>query len=244
MRQSKGGFVVNELIKVQYKDNSPIVSGRELHEYLGVGTEYAKWFDRMCEYGFSEGVDFSSILTESTGGRPATDHALTIPMAKEICMVQRNEKGKLARQYFISLEQAWNSPEQVMARALKLADQKILSLQTENEIMKPKALFADAVSSSKDSVLIGNLATILKQNGINTGQKRLFAWLRENGYLKKNTEDKNMPTYKGMHLGLFEVKKSTGIAPSGEVKVRSTTKVTCKGQQYFINKFLNKEVSA
>lgn len=86
----------------------------------------------MVEYGFTDGVDFCSILSESTGGRPATDHQITIDMAKELCMIQRNERGKQARQYFLQLERDWNSPEKVMARALKIADRKILYLESEN----------------------------------------------------------------------------------------------------------------
>lgn len=110
---------MNELININYEDsNRPTVMGRELHEALGVKTSYKDWFPRMCEYGFTEGEDFSSFLSESTGGRPSTDHQLTIPMAKEICMLQRSEKGKQFRQYFIKVEESWNSPEMVMKRAL------------------------------------------------------------------------------------------------------------------------------
>ena len=109
---------MNELIPVNYDKEIPTASGRLLHEFLEVGTEYMKWFERMCEYGFTTGKDFSSNLTESTGGRPATDHDVTIPMAKEIAMIQRNEKGKQARQYFLRIEEAWNTPEMVMSRAL------------------------------------------------------------------------------------------------------------------------------
>lgn len=92
---------------------------KKLHEALEVKTAYKDWFPRMCEYGFTEGKDFCSNLSESTGGRPAVDHALTIPMAKEICMIQRSEKGKQFRQYFIEIENQWNTPEAVMARALQ-----------------------------------------------------------------------------------------------------------------------------
>jgi len=123
---------MNELIKVNYETEYPSVLGRELHGFLEVSTEYAKWFERMCEYGFTEGTDFSSFLTESTGGRPATDHLLTIDMGKELCMLQRNERGKQARQYFIQVEKAWNDPEMIMTRALKLAENRIKALQTNN----------------------------------------------------------------------------------------------------------------
>lgn len=92
---------MNELIKVNYYNEQPTVSGRELHGFLQVGTAYKDWFPRMCEYGFEEGKDFCSFLSESTGGRPATDHQLTVPMAKELCMLQRNERGKQARQYAV-----------------------------------------------------------------------------------------------------------------------------------------------
>ena len=89
---------MNELIKITYDNDRPTVSARELHEFLEVDTRYNDWFLRMCEYGFSEGIDFYSFLSKSTGGRPAQDAQLTIDMAKEICMLQRNDKGKQARQ--------------------------------------------------------------------------------------------------------------------------------------------------
>lgn len=122
---------MNELIKINYDETTDkaTVSGRELHKALGIDTPYHKWFPRMCEYGFAENEDFWTFLSESTGGRPGTEHQLSIPMAKEICMLQRNDKGKMFRQYFIKVEEQWNTPEAVMARALKFADRKILSLE-------------------------------------------------------------------------------------------------------------------
>ena len=108
--------------------------------------------------------------------------------------------------------------------------------------MQPKALFADAVATSKTSILIGDLAKILKQNGVNIGQKRLFEWLRDHGYLvKRNGADRNMPTQKSMDMGLFEIKETVVTHADGHVTISKTTKVTGKGQQYFINKFLKKE---
>ena len=236
---------MNELITINYENEKPTVSARELHEFLEVNTHFKDWFPRMCEYGFTDGKDFCSFLSESTGGRPRQDAALTIPMAKEICMLQRSGKGKIARRYFLELEQAWNTPEQVFARALKMADREIEKLKASTALllqdvtrMKPKEVFADAVSTSHSSILIGDLAKILKQNGVETGQKRLFDQLRQEGDLIKNGSSKNLPTQKSMEMGLFEVKETAITNPDGSVRVTRTTKVTGKGQQYFINRYL------
>lgn len=161
-------------------------------------------------------------------------------------MIQRSPEGKQIRQYFLDLEKAWNTPEQIFARALKMADRTIDKLKTEkaaliedNERMKPKEIFADAVTASKDSILIGDLAKILKQKGIDIGQNRLFQKLRNNGYLiQRRGPSWNMPTQKSMEMGLFEVEERTITNPDGTTKIRKTTKVTGKGQQYFINKLL------
>ena len=230
---------MNNLIKINYESEQPTVSGRELHEALGIETPYHKWFPRMCEYGFTEQKDFWTYLSESTGGRPSTDHVLTIPMAKELCMLQRNEKGKMFRQYFIKVEEAWNSPEMVMKRALEFADRKIKQLTEQINTDKPKVIFADAVSVSKSSILVGELAKLLKQNGVETGQNRLFGWLRNKGYLiKRSGTDFNMPTQKAMEMELFEIKETVVTHSDGHTSVSKTPKVTGKGQQYFINLFL------
>lgn len=125
-----------------------------------------------------------------------------------------------------------------LATQLKQEQEQRKQLQTENDRMKPKALFADAVSTSNTSILIGQLAKILKQNGVDTGQNRLFAWMRANGYLGKRGDSYNKPTQKSMELGLMEVKERTVNNPDGSIRVTITTKVTGKGQQYFINKRL------
>lgn len=238
----------NEIVKVNF--DTQTVSARELHEQLHIGTEFAKWFSRMCEYGFSTGNDYSEVIVKNDenlkGGRPATDYNISVDMAKQICMIQRTPEGKAVRQYLIDLEKVWNTPEQVMARALKIANQSIENLKTQNialvadnDRMRPKEIFADAVAASHTSILIGDLAKLLKQNGVDIGQKRLFAWMRENGYLiKRRGSDWNMPTQRSMEMGLFEVKESTVNNPDGSVSINKTTKVTGKGQQYFINKFL------
>lgn len=234
---------MNEIINITLNDNhEPVVSGRQLHEALGVKTAYKDWFPRMTEYGFTEGEDFSSFLSKSTGGRPSQDHIIKLDMAKEIAMIQRTDRGKQVRQYFIQVEKDFNSPEKIMARALLMADQKVHKLEAQIKADRPKVLFADAVSASKSSCLIGELAKILKQNGIDIGQNKLFQWLRSNGYLiSRRGESWNQPTQKSMKLGLFELKKTNINHADGHTTVNTTTKVTGKGQQYFINKFLNQE---
>lgn len=130
--------------------------------------------------------------------------------------------------------------KELLALAVLEAQKTIEEQTAQIEEMKPKAIFADAVATSHTSILIGDLAKILKQNGVETGQKRLFEWLRENGYLsKRKGAEWNSPTQKSMNLGLFEVKETTAMNPDGSVRINKTTKVTGKGQQYFINKFLN-----
>lgn len=243
----------NPMIKIDINEKQQqVVSGRELHGFLEINTPYKKWFDRMTEYGFVENIDFITVGQKcpiANGGyQEITDHAITIDMAKELSMIQRNDKGKQARQYFIAVEKQWNSPEAVMARALKMADSKLLEyknniLQLENKIAedKPKVLFADAVSTSKTSILIGELAKILRQNGIEIGQNRLFEWLRNNGYLiRRKGTDYNMPTQYSMELGLFEVKETSITHSDGHISISKTPKVTGKGQIYFINKFEEK----
>lgn len=157
---------MNELIKINYESERITLLGRELHEFLKVDTRYNDWFARMKEYGFTEGVDFHSFLSKtSESGRPSTDHQLTIEMAKEIAMLQRTEKGKQARLYFIELEKQWNSPEKVMARALKIANNTIDSLKLINSQqsqiiceLQPKATYYDLILQSKAAIPISQIA--------------------------------------------------------------------------------------
>ena len=243
---------MNELIKVNYENDRPTVLARELHDFLEVKTAFKDWFPRMCEYGFSEGIDYCSFLSNRSDGlpgKPKQDAQLTIEMAKEICMLQRNERGKQARQYFIQLEKDWNSPEFVMARALKMANSRLgrleertIHLEQKIEQDKPKVLFADAVSTSQNTILIGDLAKVLRQNGVEMGQTRLFQWLRENGYLiKQKGSAYNMPTQKSMELGLFKIKETCITHSDGHTSVNRTPKVTGKGQIYLVNKILKKQ---
>lgn len=232
---------MNNLINVTLNENQePVVSGRQLHQVLGVKTAYKDWFPRMTEYGFTEGEDFSSFLSKSTGGRPKQDHVLKLDMAKEIAMIQRTDKGKEVRQYFIQVEKDFNSPEKIMARALKIADRKIIKLEATIEEQKPKVIFANAVSASHTSILVGDFAKLMRQNGLNFGQNRMFAWLRENGYLiSRKGNSWNMPTQKAMDLGLFEIKETTINHSDGHISINKTPKITGKGQLYFADKLLN-----
>lgn len=236
---------MNELINVTLNENQePIVSGRQLHQVLGVKTRYDNWFNRMTEYGFTENQDYlvTSIFGHnSKGGKQSkVDHVLKLDMAKEIAMIQRTDKGKEVRQYFIQVEKDFNSPEKIMARALKIADSKIIKLEATIEEQKPKVIFADAVSASHTSILVGEFAKLMRQNGVNMGQNRMFVWLRENGYLiSRRGSDKNMPTQKSMELGLFEIKETTINHSDGHISINKTPKITGKGQLYFADKLLN-----
>ena len=246
---------MNELLKINYETEQPTVSARELYEGLEIKTAFKDWFPRMAAYGFEENQDFILVAQKRATNNPKNpiatynDYQISVDMAKQICMIQRSEKGKQYRQYFIDLEKAWNTPEQVMARALKLADKTIDTLKEdnkklieENEKMKPKVIFADAVSASTSSILIGDLAKLLRQNGVDTGQKRLFEQLRNEGYLMKTGSSRNMPKQKYVANGFFQIKETVISNPDGSVRMTKTTKVTGKGQQYFLNKYLkNKE---
>lgn len=182
---------MNEIaIVINYDDRKPTVSGRELHAALDVKDKYPQWFSRMCEYGFTEGQDFFTILGKSTGGRPAVDHQLTIDMAKELCMIQRTEIGKRCREYFLAIECNWNSPEAVMARALQFANQRLELIMQQNnrlietnaaqaqliEEMQPKVTYYDIVLNCPDVVTVN---TIAKDYG--KSAKWLNEWLHKKG---------------------------------------------------------------
>lgn len=222
---------MNELLKVNYDSEQPTVSGRELHEFLEIKTAYKDWFPRMVEYGFEEGKDFCSFLSESTGGRPATDHELTIPMAKELCMLQRNEKGKQARQYFLKVEEAWNSPEMIMERALKLSNARVKELlgnvselKVENQIMKPKADYFDELVERN---LLTNFRDTAKQLGIK--QRDFVNFLLEKKYLYRDKSGKLLP-YADKNNGLFELKECFNDATNW---AGTQTLITPKGRETF-----------
>lgn len=236
---------MNELIKINYETENPTVSARDLHEGLEVKSNFTTWFDRMCEYGFSENdyeKCFPNLESGCNGGQNMVDYQISVDMAKQICMIQRTEKGRQYRQYFLDLEKAWNSPEQIYARALKMADRAMDKLKGEIAQLKPHAILGKAITTADTSILVGDLAKLLRQNGVEMGAQRLFAWLRDNGFLiKRHGTDWNLPTQKSMEMGLFEIKESVHIDGNGCNKISRTPKVTGKGQQYFINKFLGDE---
>lgn len=248
--------MTGELFPIKYNDaDEPMVSARDLYKALEIEKRFSAWFETNSQ-GFVQGEDYSNpyleVRVRKEGNRDVQreieDYDLSVDMAKHICLMSRTDKGKQCRQYLIDLERAWNTPEQVMARALKLADRTIEKLTSEkraliieNERMKPKEVFADAVSISKQAILIGDLAKLICQNGHPIGQKRLFQWMRSNGYLMSFESSYNMPTQRYIEQGLFEIKESTINNPDGSVRLTRTTKVTGKGQIYFINKFLKEK---
>ena len=232
---------MDELITINTNENQePIISLRELHHKLGITERYSNWTDRMFKYGFEENLDYVGCKVFNTQARQEIqDHAIKLDMAKEICMLQRNEKGKIFRQYFIQVEKDFNSPEKIMARALLLADKKIHSLELQVKEQAPKVLFAQAVETSQTNILVGDLAKIQKQNGIDIGQNRLFKWLRDKNYLISRKGDSyNTPTQKAMERGLFKVKERVINEANGSTTIKKTSMVTGKGQVYFVNKFL------
>lgn len=231
---------MNELININYDTDKPTVSGRELHEALGVETRYNDWFKRMSEYGFTENEDFYSNLSKtSESGRPSTDHQLTIPMAKEICMLQRNDKGKQFRQYFIRVEEAWNSPEMIMKRALEIANRKVQELETTVAVrdqqiseLTPKASYYDVVLSCKDAISTTEIAKdygksakwlnkLLHEKGIQFRQGEI--WLLYQKYAEKGYTITKTQTYSG-NDGAVHSKLHTYWTQKGRLFIYETLK--------------------
>lgn len=240
---------MNDLIKVDYNKEEPTVSARELHQFLEIGTKYADWFNRMKEYGFTEGTDFLLVAQKRETNNPKNsfteymDHQLTIPMAKELCMIQRTEKGKMARQYFLSIEKAWNTPEMVMSRALKMADSKIQYLQIENSRlivvnanMQPKAEYFDELV---DRNLLTNFRDTSKELCIQ--QKTFINFLLDKKFIYRDGKGQLKP-FADKNNGLFELKESKNDK-TGWVGVQ--TLITPKGRETFRLLLLtNREVIA
>lgn len=208
---------MDNLIKINYEAGEPTVSARDLHEGLEINSNFTTWFGRMAEFGFEEGKDFFPKMEESTGGRPSTDYEISADMAKQICMIQRTEKGRQYRQYFLDLEKAWNTPEQVFARALKLANvtieklkgdktQLIEEVNVKNQLigeLKPKADYMDKILKNPGLVTItqiakdygmsgqemNNILHVLKVQYKQSGQWLLYKEYQNCGYTHSNTVD-------------------------------------------------------
>jgi anti-repressor protein len=233
---------MNELITTSQNDQGEIIiSGRELHEFLEVKSDYTHWFNRMTEFGFIEEQDFSPFLTESTGGRPKQDHHLKLDMAKEIAMIQRNEKGKQARQYFLEIERRWNSPEMVIKRAHEILEKRVARLTTDNLVLtqqvhelKPKASYYDMVLQNKSLLSVSKIAKDYGMSAISLNKKLhdlgvqfkqgdiwlLYAKYQDKGYTQTTTHviDADMSrvstkwTQKG-RLFIYDLLKNEGILP-------------------------------
>lgn len=236
---------MNELIKVTTNENDEqLVSARDLHKALDLKIRFSLWWEKNND-GLIDGEDFTSVSTDTVVNNGAVrrlqDYALSLDAAKHLAMQSKTEKGREVRAYFIKIEKAWNNPEMVVQRALQIQTRKVEALQLENAEMRPKALFADSVSASHTSILVGDLAKLIKQNGVEIGANRLFKWLRSEGYLiRRKGTDWNMPTQKSMDLGLFEVKETVVSHSDGHTSINKTPKVTGKGQVYFVNKLVEK----
>lgn len=221
---------MNELIKIETNEHGePRISGRELHSFLEVETPYTIWFPRMAEYGFAEGEDYvTNLLDRSDGkaGKPKTDHALTIDMAKELCMIQRTERGKQARQYFLQVEKDWNSPQKIMARALALAEKELATIRTTVQVqqqqiaeLQPKATYYDLVLQCKNAIPVSIIAKdygysarkmneLLNERGVQFKQGQNGPWLLYQkyagmGYTSTKTQnfpDKNGEMFARVHM--------------------------------------------
>lgn len=228
---------MNELIKINYDNpEKPVVSGRELHEALGIKTAYKDWFPRMCEYGFTENSDFLTVAQKraTAQGNFTTynDHMLTIPMAKELCMIQRTDIGRKFRQYFISIEEAWNSPEMVMQRALSIANERVKALQlsvsqltVDNQIMQPKAEYFDELV---DRRLLTNFRDTAKE--LHIGQKEFIQFLLDHKYVYRDRKSKLKPYMPYVEDGLFELKEFTNTKTGF---TDTQTFITPKGKETF-----------
>lgn len=236
-----------DLIKVMVKNDRQLVSARDLHKGLEIKKRFSAWVEQNFK-DFEENADFTSVpqgtVVQSGNGtvRKYDDYALTLDMAKQLCMMSHSDLGKKYRRYFIELERKWNDPQEVVKRGYAILQNENARLKIELETAKPKALFADSVAASDTTILIGELAKIIRGNGVDIGANRLFRWLREHGYLiSRKGSDYNMPTQKSMELGLFKIIERTINQSDGSSRICKTTKVTGKGQQYFVNKFVGEE---
>lgn len=238
---------MTELIKVQERDGEQLVSGRELHQFLESSERFSKWWERMVGYGFEENKDYTLYQkVHPQNKQEIIDYLMKISMAKEISMLQRNEKGKEARSYFIKCEEAWNSDEIVMARAILIQNKKILGYKEKIDILEkkiendaPRVSFAETIEKASDCLLVREFSKLIATEGIHLGEKKLYRWFREKGFILKNSTE---PTQTAVQKGLFKVAERVVKAVTGDI-ISTTTRITGKGQVYFLD-LLKKEFLA
>ena len=238
---------MTELIKIQERDGEQLISARELHKFLESSERFSKWWERMVGYGFIENKDYTLYQkVHPQNKQEIIDYLMKISMAKEISMLQRNEKGKEARSYFIKCEEAWNSDEIVMARALSIQNKKILGYKEKIDVLERKidsdaqrVSFAETIEKSSDCLLVREFSKVIANEGINLGEKKLYKWFREKGFILKNSTE---PTQRAVTMGLFKVAERVVKAVTKDI-VTKTTRITGKGQIYFLE-LLKKEFLA
>ena len=235
---------MTELIKVQERDGEQLVSGRELHQFLESSERFSKWWERMVGYGFEENKDYTLYQkVHPQNKQEIIDYLMKISMAKEISMLQRNEKGKEARSYFIKCEEAWNSDEIVMARAILIQNKKIIGYKEKIDILEkkiendaPRVSFAETIEKASDCLLVREFSKLIATEGIHLGEKKLYRWFRDRGFILKNSTE---PTQTAVQKGLFKVAERVVKAVTGDI-ISTTTRITGKGQVYFLD-LLKKE---
>lgn len=241
----------SELIKVTVKNDQQLVSARELHKGLEIKTRFSLWVKQNFK-DFEEGTDFQRVVTttprENRGSIELQDYALTIDMAKQLCLLSRTKKGKEYREYLIQIEKNWNNPDMIVQRALAIQNNKIQMLEHEKKLLEDKSakqaqkiardaddvVFAKAIRYSHHAISIGELAEILTQNGFVIGRNQLFQLLREEKYLSGFKNSWNIPMTSMVKRGLFRI--THGLTRDG--RGYSQTWVTPKGQKHIINKAL------
>ena len=238
---------MTELIKVQERDGEQLVSGRELHQFLESSERFSKWWERMVGYGFEENKDYTLYQkVHPQNKQEIIDYLMKISMAKEISMLQRNEKGKEARIYFIKCEEAWNCDEAIVSRALSIQNKRILEYKEKIDVLERKidsdaqrVSFAETIEKSSDCLLVREFSKVIANEGINLGEKKLYKWLRDKGFILKNSTE---PTQRAVTMGLFKVAERVVKAVTKDI-VTKTTRITGKGQIYFLE-LLKKEFLA
>ena len=238
---------MTELIKIQERDGEQLISARELHKFLESSERFSKWWERMVGYGFIENKDYTLYQkVHPQNKQEIIDYLMKISMAKEISMLQRNEKGKEARSYFIKCEEAWNCDEAIVSRALSIQNKKILEYKEKIDVLERKidsdaqrVSFAETIEKSSDCLLVREFSKVIANEGINLGEKKLYKWFREKGFILKNSTE---PTQRAVTMGLFKVAERVVKAVTKDI-VTKTTRITGKGQIYFLE-LLKKEFLA